>query len=93
MITTREAAEIIGVHASTVVKFINSGRLPAQKIGTSWALKRADVEAFAETYDKEANRHAARVANGRKASLRAGGKEVSPALAMVREFIRNQSKL
>jgi excisionase family DNA binding protein len=45
--TVREAAERLGLHVKTVLRFIRDGRLAAHRIGKSYRLKRSDVEAFA----------------------------------------------
>lgn len=49
LLTVKEAAAILGVHPSRVRYLINDesdDRLPAQKLGRDWLLRREDVEAF-----------------------------------------------
>lgn len=45
LVSTEEAAELLGLHANTVKKMIRSGRLPATKpgAGRNWKIARADV--------------------------------------------------
>lgn len=43
-LTTKEAATIIGVSQKMVQSLIRRGRLPAQKIGRDWMIRREDVE-------------------------------------------------
>lgn len=47
LITTAEAAEILGVSASRVRQFILEGRLESTKVGRDQLLKQSDVEDFA----------------------------------------------
>jgi excisionase family DNA binding protein len=45
-ITTSEAAALLNVNASRVRQLILSGRLPAEKHGRDWAIKREAVETY-----------------------------------------------
>ncbi len=47
LITTTEAAEILGISTSRVRQFIIDGRLQSTKLGRDQFLKQADVEDFA----------------------------------------------
>ena len=47
-ITTREAAELTGYSMGYVRNAIHRGRLPAEKFGRDWMLKRSEVLAYAE---------------------------------------------
>lgn len=47
LVTVKEAAELLGLSARRVRQFIEEGRLPGQKIGRQWLLKRSDVIVFA----------------------------------------------
>ena len=42
--TTLEAAQILGVNRSRVLQFISKGRLPAQRFGWQWMIKREHLE-------------------------------------------------
>jgi excisionase family DNA binding protein len=44
LLTTREAAELLGVTPRRVVAMIQSGGLPAQKIGRDHLIKEADLK-------------------------------------------------
>jgi excisionase family DNA binding protein len=45
--TVAFAAERLGLHAKTVLRFIREGRLKATRIGKSYRIRRADLDAFA----------------------------------------------
>jgi excisionase family DNA binding protein len=45
--TVREAAQTLGVHMKTVLRFIREGRLPAHRMGKSYRIQRSDVAIFA----------------------------------------------
>ncbi len=42
-LTVRQAADSLGLSRSRVQALIQSGRLPAQKIGTQYVIQRADL--------------------------------------------------
>ena len=44
LISSKEAAEKLGVSLRRVQALITSGKLPAQKIGNSYVLKKKDLE-------------------------------------------------
>jgi|WetSurMetagenome_2_1015567.scaffolds.fasta_scaffold164750_4 excisionase family DNA binding protein len=46
MLTTREAAAILHVSRSRVLKLIATGRLPAMKVGRDWFLTPQAVAAY-----------------------------------------------
>jgi excisionase family DNA binding protein len=56
------AADLLSLHPKTVLRFIRDGRLPARRIGKSYRILRADLDAFAgfPTIEKSAD-DAARV--------------------------------
>ncbi len=45
--TVAFAAERLGLHPKTVLRFIRDGRLKATRIGKSYRIRRADLDAFA----------------------------------------------
>lgn len=47
LLTIEEVAEILRVSTRTVVRYIESGRLKASKIGV-WRIKQSDVDVFLE---------------------------------------------
>lgn len=44
ILTTNEAAQILGVSQKMVQSLIKRGRLPAEKIGRDWMIRREDAE-------------------------------------------------
>lgn len=44
--TVDVAADLMGVHPKTALRFIRSGQLPARRVGKSYRIGRADLEAF-----------------------------------------------
>ena len=44
LLSTKEAAEALGVSARRILQMIDKGQLPAQKIGGVSVINRADVE-------------------------------------------------
>jgi len=44
--TLHEAADLLGVHYMTAYRYVRLGLLPAHKVGSSWRVERADLEAF-----------------------------------------------
>ena len=51
--TTREAADLIGVSRPTLVKLLDAGAIPFQTLGSHRRLKAADVLAHRKTRDAE----------------------------------------
>jgi excisionase family DNA binding protein len=45
--STPEAAERLGLSEAMARRYCAQGRLPAQKVGKGWAIRRRDVERFA----------------------------------------------
>lgn len=46
LLSTAEAAEILGVAHSTLWNYINQGLLPAVKVGNSWVVHPDDLARF-----------------------------------------------
>jgi len=44
MLTTKEAAEILGVNRSRVRQLILAGRLKAEKFGRDWLINESDLD-------------------------------------------------
>lgn len=44
--TLQEAADRLGTHYMTVYRYVRLGRLPARKVGGTWEVEKADVEAL-----------------------------------------------
>jgi excisionase family DNA binding protein len=45
-ITLQEAADLLGVHYMTAYRYVRLGLLPADKVGSTWRVRRADLEQF-----------------------------------------------
>jgi excisionase family DNA binding protein len=45
-LTTKQAAELIGYNAEYIRKLAQAGRIPAQKLGRDWVIRRADLLAY-----------------------------------------------
>ena len=48
LLSAKEAAEKLGVDSSRIRQFILEGRLPAQKVGNSYAINEADLAHVAD---------------------------------------------
>lgn len=46
-ITTKEAANLIGVSVKQIQVWLKAGRIPAKKYGPNWLIKNEDVAEFA----------------------------------------------
>ncbi len=49
IMTLREVAKYLGLHAMTVYKLTREGRMPAAKIGGQWRFKRDVLDQWLET--------------------------------------------
>jgi excisionase family DNA binding protein len=45
-VTLQEAAELLGVHYMTAYRYVRLGLLPADKLGGTWRVSRADLDQF-----------------------------------------------
>lgn len=43
---TNEVGEILGLTSKTVTRYIQSGKIKAQKIGRKWVIRDADLKEF-----------------------------------------------
>lgn len=48
MLSPRTAAELLGVTSRTVVNLLTRGELRGTRVGSSWRIRRVDVEAYLE---------------------------------------------
>ncbi len=53
LLSTREAAKLLGYTHDYIARMCRSGKIPATRIGTSWYLTRKDAELFARTHNKK----------------------------------------
>lgn len=44
IMTTKEVADYLRIHPSSVYKRLKEGKLPAFRIGTDWRFKRSSIE-------------------------------------------------
>lgn len=49
-LSTTGVARRLGIHPVSVARLIRQGRLPAEKVGNTWVVREADLEAFARGY-------------------------------------------
>jgi len=47
LVTVEQAAEELNLHSKTVLRYIRDGRLPATRVGKSYRIARAKLDAFA----------------------------------------------
>jgi excisionase family DNA binding protein len=52
LITTKEAAKILGVDPHQISRLVRNGKLPAQKIGRDWLIEEKDVQYYVENRPK-----------------------------------------
>lgn len=55
LLTIEETAEILRVSTRTVIRYIDSGRLKASRLGT-WRIKQSDIEKMLEETSNTKNR-------------------------------------
>lgn len=58
LFTVEQVAEQLGLHAKTVLRYIREGRLAATRIGKSYRIPRAELDAFAGLSGAAAEAHA-----------------------------------
>jgi excisionase family DNA binding protein len=56
LISSGEAARMLGIHPLAIQKLIRQGRLPAEKVANRWLISRAFLEEFARTYEGKRGR-------------------------------------
>ncbi len=49
LLSTRDVADVLGVHINTVKRLINDQKLPAKKIGRAWKVRKSDIRSYIET--------------------------------------------
>ncbi len=52
IMTTEEAAEVLGVHIATVRRWLNSGELPGYNTPAGWRITRDNVQSWLDKYRK-----------------------------------------
>mgnify|MGYP001991344672 CR=1 FL=1 len=56
VLSSAEAAKVLGIHPLSIQKLIYSGALSAEKIANRWLIPREELEAFAKTYNPNRGR-------------------------------------
>ena len=56
VLSTSEAAKILGIHPLSIQKVIYSGALSAEKIANRWLIPRDELTEFAKTYNPHRGR-------------------------------------
>ena len=56
VISSAEAASILGIHPLSIQKLIYSGALSAEKIANRWLIPRDELTEFAKTYNPNRGR-------------------------------------
>jgi len=49
MLSTSAAGKLLGVSGKTVIRFMEQGKFPGYKIGSSWKFKRGEIEQYRES--------------------------------------------
>lgn len=49
LLTIPQAAAVLSMHRAAVFRAVKDGRLPGQKVGGVWVLRRGDVEVYRNT--------------------------------------------
>jgi len=56
VISTSEAANVLGIHPLSIQKLIYSGALSAEKIANRWLIQQDELTEFAKTYNPSRGR-------------------------------------
>ena len=56
VISSSEAATVLGIHPLSIQKLIYSGALSAEKIANRWLIRRDELTEFAKTYNPNRGR-------------------------------------
>ena len=56
VVSTSEAANVLGIHPLSIQKLIYSGALSAEKIANRWLIQKAELTEFAKTYNPSRGR-------------------------------------
>ncbi len=62
IMTTEEAAEVLGVHIATVRRWLNSGELPGYNTPAGWRITRENVQSWLDKYSNASTPLAAQAA-------------------------------
>lgn len=67
LLSTAEAARILGVHPVAVQQMVKAGRLPGKKVARNWIIPKDVLLEFAKTYVKGPGRRKPKVQERRQA--------------------------
>jgi excisionase family DNA binding protein len=56
VVSTSEAANVLGIHSLSIQKLIYSGALTAEKIANRWLIQKDELAEFAKTYNPNRGR-------------------------------------
>jgi len=56
VVSTSEAANVLGIHPLSIQKLIYSGALSAEKIANRWLIQKDELTEFAKTYNSSRGR-------------------------------------
>ena len=56
VVSSSEAARVLGIHPLSIQKLIYSGALSAEKIANRWLIRREELMEFAKTYNPSRGR-------------------------------------
>ena len=56
LVSSADAAKILGIHPLSIQKLIYSGSLSAEKIANRWLIQRDELAEFAKTYNPNRGR-------------------------------------
>jgi excisionase family DNA binding protein len=56
VVSTSEAANVLGIHPLSIQKLIYSGALSAEKIANRWLIQKDELAEFAKTYNPSRGR-------------------------------------
>ncbi len=64
LVASGDVAALLGIHRVNAAALLRSGKLPAVKVGNTWVVRWADLEAFAQSYIKGPGRRTNGVVGG-----------------------------
>ena len=56
LVSSADAAAVLGIHPLSIQKLIYRGALPAEKIANRWLISREELTEFAKTYNPNRGR-------------------------------------
>jgi excisionase family DNA binding protein len=48
LLSTKDVGDVLGVHINTVKRLISDGKIPAQKIGRAWKIRKEDLQNYVD---------------------------------------------